>query len=59
MPRRPIKKHADIIVRVKKEKEEKKEQRKPLPNKQENNFTVTQWGMRQKTNIFVPFTLNA
>ena len=56
MPRRPINKHAGIIVKVKKEKEEKeREQRKPLPNKQVNNFTVnvTLWGMRQKTTHFL------
>ena len=56
MPRRPINKHAGIIVKVKKEKEEKeREQRKPLPNKQVNDFTVTLWGMRQKTTHFCPF----
>ena len=54
MPRRPIYKHAGIIVKVKKGKEEKKGARKPLPNKQVNNFTVTLRGMRQNTNIFAP-----
>ena len=39
----------------KKEKEEKKRSKEShYPNKQVNNFTVTLWGMRQKTSIFVP-----
>ena len=55
MPRWPIYKHAGIIiVKVKKEKEEKKGARKPLPNKQVNNFTFTLRGMRQNTNMFAP-----
>ena len=57
MPRRPIYKHAGIIVKVKKEKEEKKRSKEShYPNKEVNNFTVTLWGMRQKTSIFVPLT---
>ena len=55
MPRRPIYKHAGIIVKSLEGKGRKeKEKRKPLPNKQSKQFYCYPMGMRQKTNIFVP-----
>ena len=54
MPRRPIK-HAGIKVKKEKEEKKRKGQRKPLPKKQLNHFTVTLRGMRQKTTYFCPF----
>ena len=55
MLRRPIYKHAGIIVKSLEGKGRKeKEKRKPLPNKQSKQFYCYPMGMRQKTNIFVP-----
>ena len=45
MPRRPINKHAGFKVKSLRRKQKKRRgERKPLPNKQVNNFTVTLYG---------------
>ena len=54
MPRRPIYKHAGIIVKVKKEKEEKKGAKKTTTQQASKQFYCDPMGMRQKTNTFVP-----